>query len=342
MIYCINIVYGATIGIEDLCIVIANLPFSNFGMNSPNRTASDLMKTEMNRELQYSTVEMAAIVASNVPLMNEEQRTIYDRITLAVPAGQGGFFFLVAPGGTGKTIVISQILAEMRSNNGIALAVASSGIAATLLDGGDFRQTLPVIPRSTYADEINAYLKSSQLWRNVEKLQLKISMRVQMLQDPSAETFSKQLLDIGNGKVTIDETGYVHTQYINHEWLAERAILAAKNVDVYHLNLKIQILLAGNLVSYKSNDTVCDDSEAVNSPTEFLNSLDLQGIPPHNLQLKDVPIQLKRIQFPIRLAFAKTINKSQGQPMAVCGLDLRTPCFSHGQLYVACSRVGQP
>ena len=56
----------------------------------------------------------------------------------------------------------------------------------------------------------------------------------------------------------------------------------------------------------------------------------------------DVPIQFKRIQFPIRLAFAMTVNKSQGQTMSVCGLDLRTPSFSHGQLYVACSRVGKP
>ena len=45
-------------------------------------------------------------------------------------------FFLDAPGGTGKTFLISLILAEIRSNNGIALAVALSGIAATLLDGG--------------------------------------------------------------------------------------------------------------------------------------------------------------------------------------------------------------
>jgi len=32
-----------------------------------------------------------------------EQRIVYDRIMLAVLAGQGGFFFLDAPGGTGKT-----------------------------------------------------------------------------------------------------------------------------------------------------------------------------------------------------------------------------------------------
>ncbi|XP_026822320.1 uncharacterized protein LOC113560566 [Rhopalosiphum maidis] len=56
----------------------------------------------------------------------------------------------------------------------------------------------------------------------------------------------------------------------------------------------------------------------------------------------DVPIQFKRIQFPIRLAFAMTINKFQGQTTSVCGLDLSTPCFSHRQLYKACSRVGKP
>jgi ATP-dependent DNA helicase PIF1 len=55
----------------------------------------------------------------------------------------------------------------------------------------------------------------------------------------------------------------------------------------------------------------------------------------------DVPIQFKHLQFPIRLAFAMTINKSQGQTMSVCGLDLSTSCFSHGQLYVACSRIIQ-
>lgn len=56
----------------------------------------------------------------------------------------------------------------------------------------------------------------------------------------------------------------------------------------------------------------------------------------------DSPIPFKRLQFPIRLAYAMTINKSQGQTMTVCGIDLENCCFSHGQLYVACSRVGKP
>ena len=56
----------------------------------------------------------------------------------------------------------------------------------------------------------------------------------------------------------------------------------------------------------------------------------------------DVQIQFKRHQFRIKLAFAMTINKSQSQTMSVCGLDLSTSCFSHRQLYVACSRVVKP
>lgn len=69
----------ALIAIEDLCFVIANLSLSHFGMNSPNRTSSDLIiiNTEMNRELQNNTIEMAVIVTCNAPLINEEQRTIH-------------------------------------------------------------------------------------------------------------------------------------------------------------------------------------------------------------------------------------------------------------------------
>ncbi|XP_050064673.1 uncharacterized protein LOC126553570 [Aphis gossypii] len=131
---------------------------------------------------------------------------------------------------------------------------------------------------------------------------------------------------------------------------------------------------------YKSVDSATNQDDVVNYPPEFLNSLDLPGLPPHNLQLKvgsvvimlristnrvfatvhgkykgedvlipripmiptDVPFEFKRLQFPVRLAFAMTINKSQGQSLSVLGINLENPCFSHGQLYVACSRVGKP
>ena len=49
-------------------------------------------------------------------------------------------------------------------------------------------------------------------------------------------------------------------------------------------------------------------------------------------------IPFSRRQFPVRLAFAMTINKSQGQSVQNVGLDLRTSVFSHGQLYVALSQ----
>ncbi len=45
--------------------------------------------------------------------------------------------------------------------------------------------------------------------------------------------------------------------------------------------------------------------------------------------------------FPMKLALSLTINKSQGQSAKWVGLDLRTPVFSHGQLYVAVSRTMQ-
>ena len=37
-----------------------------------------------------------------------------------------------------------------------------------------------------------------------------------------------------------------------------------------------------------------------------------------------------------------TINKAQGQSIANVGIDLRTPVFAHGQLYVALSRCTSP
>ncbi|KAF0712143.1 ATP-dependent DNA helicase PIF1-like [Aphis craccivora] len=56
----------------------------------------------------------------------------------------------------------------------------------------------------------------------------------------------------------------------------------------------------------------------------------------------DLPFSFKRLQFPVKVSFAITINKAQGQTFKYVVVDLRTECFSHGQLYVAFSRTGDP
>ena len=61
---------------------------------------------------------------------------------------QSNLFFIDGPGGTGKTFTYNALLAAVRAEGGIALAVASSGVAALLLPGGSTahgRFKIPII-----------------------------------------------------------------------------------------------------------------------------------------------------------------------------------------------------
>lgn len=62
-------------------------------------------------------------------------------------------FFLDSPGGTGKTFLLNLLLAKIRKAHDVALAVASSGIAATLLSGGRTAHSVFKLPLNLASEE---------------------------------------------------------------------------------------------------------------------------------------------------------------------------------------------
>ena len=52
--------------------------------------------------------------------------------------------------------------------------------------------------------------------------------------------------------------------------------------------------------------------------------------------------ELTRLQFPIKIDFALTMNRAQGQSAEKCRILLPKHVWAHGQIYVAFSRCGNP
>lgn len=68
--------------------------------------------------------------------LNKEQRAAYDEILATIESQRGGVFFVDGPGGTGETFLYTALLATVRDQGKIALATATSGVAASIMPGG--------------------------------------------------------------------------------------------------------------------------------------------------------------------------------------------------------------
>ena len=357
---------------------------SSYGLPQPQVVNLERLSHEYSREINYSIEEQEAYVQCNEPLLTVDQRDVYNYFCSLIEGQEGGIVFLDAPG---KTFLL--ILAKLQSESKIALATASSGIAATLLVGGrtlhstfkipldlhrsdvplcnikkgtalckliqdckaivideasmthkvafealdrtlqdlkgnnqpmggictllcgDFRQILPVIQGGMRGNIVNSCLKRSYLWDHVLIKTLKTNMRVYLCGDNEAGQFAQQLLIIGDGRFPIDTLPdtiqlpdnigtFVHTEeelieatypallthYTEMSWLSERCILAPLNETIRSVNAKLVAQLPGECMKYRSIDTVPDETAVTQFPVEFLNTIEISGLPSHELFLK--------------------------------------------------------
>ena len=78
----------------------------------------------------------------------------------------------------------------------------------------------------------------------------------------------------------------LHDGYTDKYYVAHRAILTPKNEHVDKINAHVMSLFPGMSFTYRSADTIAEENLSQTYPTEFLNSLSLSGLPPHEMELK--------------------------------------------------------
>ncbi len=121
--------------LRELALQLAHINSSQglvaFGLPMP---AAQLASVVVADEIaKYDVTTQATMRDEHVPQLNPQQWVVYDNVMAAFDRRA---FFVDGPGGTGKTFLYSCLLSTVRAQGQVAIVVASSGIAALLLDGG--------------------------------------------------------------------------------------------------------------------------------------------------------------------------------------------------------------
>lgn len=150
---------------------------------SSNRPMMHLTTSYKKTIQQYDTEVLAELVRTNVRQLNQEQKDCVPFFNRNWEQWDGG--------GTEQKVKKSTWQPKQFWWNRILLS-------------GNFRQTLPVFPRSTVAHELNACLKSLNLWRHVKALQLTTNVPVFLQTRLKCKCVFEAVIDIGIGKVAVD------------------------------------------------------------------------------------------------------------------------------------------
>ena len=128
--------------------------------------------------------------------LNTEQRAGFDEILSHVVTNTSQIFFVDGPGGTGKTYLYKALLAKVRSLGKIAIATATSGIAASIMPGGRtahsrFKNPIRITDTSTCN-----FTKESGTGKLLKRTSLIIWDEVAMTKRQTVETLHRSLQDI--------------------------------------------------------------------------------------------------------------------------------------------------
>ncbi|XP_052142068.1 uncharacterized protein LOC127761779 [Oryza glaberrima] len=129
-------------------------------------------------------------------MLNLEQMATYNEIMSAINSAQGGVFFIDGPGGTGKTFLYRALLATVRGHGNLAVATATSGVAASIMPGGRTAHSRFKIPIGIDDGAYCSFTKQSGTAKLLQRASLIIWDEASMTKRQAVEGLDRSMRDI--------------------------------------------------------------------------------------------------------------------------------------------------